>query len=109
MRERRLRADSAPGIKRPVPARTGLSTYPRNRLWIPPEASITMKEIPRTYAEVDGLITMLQVACEDATINRTLQELLSQPNETRKRSVLDLAKMLRGKAAPSELVDAIVC
>ena len=68
-----------------------------------------MKAIPRTYAEVDGLITMLQVACEDATINQTRQELLSQPDENRRGCVLDLATMLRSNAAPAELIEAIVC
>lgn len=43
-----------------------------------------MSTVPRTYAEVEGLVTMLLVAREDATINNTLQKLLSQPNHARK-------------------------
>lgn len=68
-----------------------------------------MAAIPPTYADVESFITMLQVACEDAAINSTLQQLLSQPDHTRKAVVLKLAERLRGNAAAPELIDAIVC
>ncbi len=68
-----------------------------------------MLTIPRTYADVQGFITMLIVACEDATINSTLQLLLSQPNPARKSAVLKLVEKLRKDDAPSELIEAIAC
>jgi hypothetical protein len=68
-----------------------------------------MAATPRTYADIDGFITMLLVACEDATINSTLQELLSQPNPARKAVVLKLAERLRSNSAPPTFIDAIVC
>ena len=49
------------------------------------------------------------VACEDATINSTLQDLLSLPNETRKAAVYKLVAHLRATAALPELIDAITC
>jgi hypothetical protein len=68
-----------------------------------------MAAIPRTYADVESFITMLQVACEDATINSTLQLLLSQPDDTRRAVVLELAERLRVNAASPELIEAIAC
>jgi hypothetical protein len=68
-----------------------------------------MDEIPRTYADVESFITLLQVACEDAAINSTLQTLLSQPDQTRRAVVLKLAERMRGNAAAPEFIDAIVC
>ena len=68
-----------------------------------------MAAIPRTYAEVDSFITMLLVACEDATINSTLQKLLAQPDHTRRAVVLELTERLRGNAAAPELIEAITC
>ena len=68
-----------------------------------------MSTVPRTYAEVEGLVTMLLAAYEDATINNTLQKLPSQPNHARKTTVRKLVERLRENAALPELIDAIVC
>ena len=68
-----------------------------------------MPVIPRTYADIEGFITMLIVACEDASINSTLQALLSQPNRTRKAAVLKLVEKLRADEAPPRLIEAIAC
>lgn len=68
-----------------------------------------MSKIPRTYADVQSFVTMLQVACEDATINSTLQELLSQPDYTRKAVVHKLVERLCADAALPEIIEAIVC
>ena len=68
-----------------------------------------MSAIPRTYADVQGFINLMLVACEDATINSTLQELLSLPNDTRKAAVYKLLERLRASAALPELIDAITC
>ena len=76
---------------------------------MPPELQTDMSAIPRKYADVQGFITMLMVACEDSTINNTLQSLLSQPNTTRKDAVLKLVEKLRKDKAPSDLIEAIAC
>ena len=68
-----------------------------------------MATTPRTYADVEGFINLMLVACEDATINSTLQDLLSLPNETRKAAVYKLVAHLRATAALPELIDAIIC
>ena len=68
-----------------------------------------MPAVPRTYADVQGFITMLIVACEDATINSTLQQLLSQPDHLRHAALQKLVAHLRASAAPTELIDAIIC
>ena len=68
-----------------------------------------MNFVPRAYAEVTGLITMLQVACEDADINKTLETLLSQPDEYRRTFLKDLLVRLREKQAQTELIDAMAC
>ena len=62
-----------------------------------------------TYADVQGFINLLMVACEDATINSTLQKLLSQPDSARKVAVLMLVERLRASAALPDLIEAITC
>lgn len=68
-----------------------------------------MSAIPRTYADVQGFINLMLVACEDSTVNSTLQELLSLPNDTRKAAVYKLVERLRASAALPDLIDAITC
>lgn len=65
--------------------------------------------MPRTYAEIEGFITLLLVACEDATVNSTLQKLLSQPDHTRKAAVHKLVERLRTQDALPSLIEAIAC
>lgn len=52
---------------------------------------------------------MLRAACEDKTMNATLENLLSQPDKKRKIMVLMLVKDLTNKNAPLELIEAISC
>ena len=68
-----------------------------------------MATTPRTYADVEGFINLMLVACEDATINRTLQDLLSLPNDARIAAVYTLVAHLRASAALPGLIDAITC
>ena len=68
-----------------------------------------MKSAPKTYADVNGLITMLLVACEDPEINTTLERLLSHSDEQRKTFLRDLLVTLRDKNAPLELIEAMAC
>lgn len=63
----------------------------------------------RTFAEVDGFITMLLAACEDSSMNQTLELLLSQPDEKRRAIVFHLIERLRRNKAPTELIDALAC
>jgi hypothetical protein len=64
---------------------------------------------PITFGEVDGFINMLLAACEDETMNDTLELLLSQPDAARRASVYRLLDRLRLNRAPSALIDAIAC
>ena len=64
---------------------------------------------PITFGEVDGFITMLLAACEDRTMNNTLEMLLSQPNSTRRTVVYRLLDRLRENRAPAALIDAMAC
>lgn len=62
-----------------------------------------------TYGEVDGFVAMLQVACEDAGINESLELLLSQPDARRRAVIRDFLDRFRTTAAPKSLHDAFAC
>ncbi|MBI3716069.1 MAG: hypothetical protein HY255_08765 [Betaproteobacteria bacterium] len=64
---------------------------------------------PQTYAEVEGFVGLLKAACEDPAVNSTLEVILSQSNEGRKRLIQDLLTRFREKRAPQMLIDAFVC
>ena len=64
---------------------------------------------PKTFADIEGLVGMLKAACEDPSINSTLELLLSQPNEGRKSMIRDLLGRFRDRGAPTILTDAFVC
>ena len=66
-------------------------------------------DAPRTYAEVEGFIDMLLAACEDASMNETLELLLSQPDERRRAMVTKILERLRLRNAPRKLVEALAC
>lgn len=66
-------------------------------------------EIPRTYGEVEGFIDMLLAACEDASMNETLELLLSQPDDKRRAMVERILLRLRTRNAPQKLVEAMAC
>ena len=68
-----------------------------------------MAATPMTFAEVEGFVTMLMVACEDANMNDTLEMLLSQPNDRRKAVVRELLQRFSVAGAPKSLHDAFVC
>lgn len=65
--------------------------------------------LPRTYGDIDGFIVLLEVACEDASINATLQQLLSLPNDARRAAVHELTLRLKREGAQEELIEAIAC
>ncbi len=64
---------------------------------------------PKTFAEVEGFVGLLQVACEDAKVHNTLEVILSQPDEGRKAMIRKLLTELREKMAPQDLIDAFLC
>jgi hypothetical protein len=64
---------------------------------------------PQTYGDIDGFIVLLEVACEDAAINATLQQLLSQPDPARRAAVHELTQRLKREGAQEELIEAIAC
>jgi hypothetical protein len=70
---------------------------------------MTAMDSPRTYGEVEGFINMLLAACEDASMNETLEMLLSQPDDRRRAIVAKLLDRLRERKAPQNLVEAMAC
>jgi hypothetical protein len=63
----------------------------------------------RTYGEVDGFVNMLLAACEDSSINDTLEMLLSMPDDRRRAVIERLLERLREQQAPQELREAMAC
>ena len=68
-----------------------------------------MAAAPKTYGEVEGLVTMLMAACEDLGMNETLELLLSAPDDRRKAIVYELLERFRMSGAPTSLHNAFVC
>ena len=66
-------------------------------------------DTPRTYAEIEGFIDMLLAACEDASMNETLEMLLSQPDDRRRAMVAKILERLRSRKAPQKLLEAMAC
>jgi hypothetical protein len=66
-------------------------------------------KLPKTYADVDGFVAMLMAACDDAGINDTLEQLLSQPDARRRDMLRVLIDNLREERAPAHLIDALIC
>ncbi len=66
-------------------------------------------EKPRTFAEIEGFVTMLKAACHDPEMNRTLELILEQSDERRKTMIRELITKFRDQRAPQVLTDAFVC
>ena len=64
---------------------------------------------PRTYGEVEGLVTMLMAACDDMGMNESLEMLLSVPDDRRKAAIYQFLEKFRLGGAPKSLHDAFVC
>ena len=62
-----------------------------------------------TYGEVEGFVSMLLVACEDAGMNETLEVLLSLPDDRRRLVVRELLDRFQANAAPQPLYEAFAC
>jgi Trp operon repressor len=68
-----------------------------------------MSSPPRTFGEVEGFIDMLLAACEDRSMNETLEMLLSQPDSRRRAIVHRLLDRMKQREAPPALIDAMAC
>jgi hypothetical protein len=64
---------------------------------------------PRSVAEIDSFITMLQVACEDREINDRLAKLLSLPDPKRQAVLHAWVSDLLIARAPRDFTTAIAC
>jgi len=64
---------------------------------------------PRSVAEIDSFITMLQVACEDREINDRLAKLLSLPDPKRQTVLHAWVSDLLIAQAPRDFTTAIAC
>ena len=63
----------------------------------------------KTVGQVEGFVTMLLAACDDAGMNDTLEKLLSIPDPQRRELVQYLVHQFRQSGAPQSLVEAFVC
>lgn len=68
-----------------------------------------MPAAPRTVADIESFITMLQVACENRDINAILERLLSQPDARRRSLVHEWVSDLLIKQAPKDFIEAVAC
>lgn len=68
-----------------------------------------MPSVPSTFADVERFVELLQAACKDASMNETMQNLLLQPDESRKAMLHKLIEHMRDNRAPEDFVDAFVC
>lgn len=64
---------------------------------------------PRSVADIDGFVSLLQAACNDPEINATLERLLSMPDERRRGLVHTWVSDLIIEEAPKDLVEAVAC
>jgi len=63
----------------------------------------------RSVAEIDGFVSLLLAACNDAKINATLERLLSMPDDKRQGLVHAWVTDLLIEKAPQDLVQAVAC
>lgn len=63
----------------------------------------------RTVADIEPFITMLSTACEDDSVNRRLERLLSMPDQKRRAVIHAWINDLLIAEAPSDFVQAIGC
>ena len=64
---------------------------------------------PRTVGEIETFVTMLKVACEDDTVNRQLQRVLSMPDNKRQAVIHSWVSDLLIAEAPQDFIQAIAC
>ncbi|MGA0031833.1 MAG: hypothetical protein ACO3HA_00700 [Burkholderiales bacterium] len=63
----------------------------------------------RSVADIEGFVGLLKAACEDETINATLQRLLAMPDVQRQGVVHAWVTDLMIAEAPRDFVEAVAC
>ncbi|HEY2337311.1 MAG TPA: hypothetical protein VGI18_08125 [Burkholderiales bacterium] len=76
--------------------------------YAPPKAFVDLPR-RRSVAEIEGFITMLRAACDDAKMNASLQKLLAMPDLERRTLVRSWVAELLTKEAPPDFIEAIAC
>lgn len=68
-----------------------------------------LSRTPRSVGEIRTFVTMLETACEDATVHQRLERLLALPDEERQAVVHAWVTDLLIAQAPRDFVQAIAC
>jgi len=68
-----------------------------------------MSEARKKFSDVDGFIDLLIAACEDPSINDTLERLLVTPDVKRKDILKAVIFQMEQRGAPPPLRDAFIC
>ena len=68
-----------------------------------------MPQSQRSNREIDGLVSLLLTACDDAGMRETLEKLLSLPDNTRRDFLALTLDQLRKSRAPAQLTQALSC
>jgi hypothetical protein len=63
----------------------------------------------RSVAEVEGFVSLLMAACNDSTVNATLERLLSMPDDKRRNLVHVWVSDLLIEGAPRDFIQAVGC
>jgi hypothetical protein len=80
----------------------------RRNPYEPPKAGLAAP-LRRTVADIEGFITLLRAACDDAKVNASLQKLLAMPDLERRTLVRSWVADLLTKEAPPDFIEAIAC
>ena len=64
---------------------------------------------PRSVADIEGFVGLLQAACNDPEINATLERLLSMPDGRRRGLVHTWVSDLLIGEAPKDFIEAVAC
>jgi hypothetical protein len=64
---------------------------------------------PRSVADIEGFVGLLQAACNDPEINATLERLLSMPDDRRRGLVHTWVSDLLIEEAPKDFIEAVAC
>jgi len=68
-----------------------------------------MRRKARNVAEIESFVTMLTIACEDASVHQRLERLLQMPDRKRQAVVRAWINDLLVAQAPGDFTQAIAC
>jgi hypothetical protein len=63
----------------------------------------------RSVGDIEGFVTMLRAACDDAMVHERLERLLSLPDEERRALTHTWVSDMIIAQAPRELIEAVAC